>query len=356
MNFTKKDDGLPPEDKSEEPKLRPNVPIERRQQEAIKALLKKAHVKDAHPPPSSQHGAEFRKVESYVKDANKPLQPKLFDAYKMVGPDDFVILNGTRRTGKSWLDRYLLHSQRRVFRCGEVFTNTPMNGFWQKHFPDWKVFTGWQPGVVAAILEEQKKVVEIWRRFPEKVNPFRVMVLDDCANTLTHSAELEDLAAYGRHFKISVHVITQHPQKLPPLVRSNADVVAVFPLHSGSALETLRADYLSTMDKDLAMDALTTLCWKEKKESQALIIMPRVGNSIHERAFYISAPDPGPFQVGCREYWQRLSTTPTPEEVTQWEEEEAASSKGSTSRRPESVTTQDYIDEHTSKHSGDLPA
>lgn len=261
-------------------------------------------------------------TESYLLSADKPLQPRLFNPYEVMGPDDFVIANGTRRTGKSWWCRYALHAQRGMFRCGEVFTNTPMNGYWQKHFPSWKVIAGWQPGTVLAIMEEQAKIVEIYRRFPTKINPYRVLVLEDIANDLTHERVLEDLGAYARHLCLSVYVITQHPQKLPPLVRSNADVVAIFPLHTSSALECLREDYLSTVPKERGFEALSTLCWKRKNASQALVIVPRIGNNVQERIFAVVAPDPGPFQIGCKEYWEGKSTMPTEKEMAEWRAEE----------------------------------
>lgn len=299
--------------------------IEKRRERAKKLLAEESRKKNAEASQRLASG-ETTRGESYLAHRNEPLKPKPFDAFDVLLPDDFVIHNGTRRTGKTWLDRYFMFTQRHVFRAGEVFTNTPMNGFWQKHFPDWKVFHGFQPGVVQAIVKEQDEIVKLFNRFPEKVNPYRIIIFEDCANDLTHAQELEDLASYARHLCLSVHVITQHPQKLAPLVRSNADIVTAFPLHTHAALECLRADYLGTLDPELAMDALTSYAWKSKKASQALVIVPRMAGGIHQRTFVIVAPDPGPFQIGCKEYWEGLSTVPTEEEVAQWEAEDRGES------------------------------
>lgn len=266
--------------------------------------------------------------ESFLSNPDVRISPQPFDAINAMGPDDFVIHNGTRRTGKTWLDRYLLYAQRHFFRCGEVMTNTPMNGFWQHHFPEWKVLKGWCPGVCEAIMEEQGRVVELYRRFPDKINPYRVLVLEDCANDLTHDQLLMDLGAYARHLCLSVHVITQHPQKLPPIVRSNADIVSVLPLHNAAALECLYKDYLSTISEERAKELLTTYAWKKPKASQALIINVREGNTLRDKLFAVVAPDPGPFSIGCQEYWEGKSTLPTPEEIELWESE-AATNEGS---------------------------
>ena len=121
---------------------------------------------------------------------------------------------------------------------------------------------------------------------------------------MTKDPVVERLASKGRHYKISVIVITQHPQKLDPAVRSNADIAAVFRLHSSRALNTLAEDYLPGLDHKSSMDVLTTYSWKDKKtkQAQALIVVNREGNTLGERLFTYVAPEAPPFQIGCREY------------------------------------------------------
>jgi len=47
--------------------------------------------------------------------------------------DDFITLYGVRREGKSWMMRYFCYLLRGYFRCGEVFSKTAMNGYWQQY-------------------------------------------------------------------------------------------------------------------------------------------------------------------------------------------------------------------------------
>lgn len=266
---------------------------------------------------SAASAAKVERLPSYIEE--KAPVPKPWNPVKHLGGDFFITYNGARRQGKTWMTRYNLWAQRHWFRCGEVFSNSPMNGFWQKHFPEWKVISGWRPGTMLAIMQEQAEVASLYQRFPDRINPYRVVVLEDVCNDLQHDPVLEDLATYGRHLYLSVHVITQHPQKLPPVVRSNTDVVVIFPLHSRSALECLADDYLSNLDKKAAASLLTEYAWKKPKVSQALVIALSAGNRLSEKTFFCQAPDPGPFLIGSKEYWDGLSTIPDEEEIAKWE-------------------------------------
>ncbi len=93
--------------------------VSRVQKELIQASLTR--------PPKSLQSRD-------IEDRKVPPTPKPFPI-ELLDKDDFITLYGVRREGKSWAARYFLHALRPYFRCGEVFTNTKMNGFWQEHFP-----------------------------------------------------------------------------------------------------------------------------------------------------------------------------------------------------------------------------
>ena len=158
--------------------------------------------------------------------------------------------------------------------------------------------------------------------YPHLVNPYRIIVLEDCATYLMYDRTIEELAAMARHLKLSVYVITQHPQKLMPICRSNADIVGVFQLHSAGAIETLAKDYLPELHMDDAKAVLSSFCWQDKnKVSQALMIDNRDGNTLQERMYTIVAPDPGPFHIGCAEYWRREQSLPDWDELRKLDEQ-----------------------------------
>lgn len=58
----------------------------------------------------------------------RPLKPSWFADYNIFRPDDTVVLNGKRRTGKSFMMRKILYEMRHCFEAGVVFTATKHNG------------------------------------------------------------------------------------------------------------------------------------------------------------------------------------------------------------------------------------
>jgi hypothetical protein len=58
----------------------------------------------------------------------RELTPRHFNDYNMFRPDDTVVLNGMRRTGKSFMMRSILYEMRHMFAAGLVFTATKHNG------------------------------------------------------------------------------------------------------------------------------------------------------------------------------------------------------------------------------------
>lgn len=58
----------------------------------------------------------------------RPIKPRWFSNWNIFRPDDTVVLNGKRRTGKSYLMRNILYEMRHMFWGGLVFTATKHNG------------------------------------------------------------------------------------------------------------------------------------------------------------------------------------------------------------------------------------
>jgi hypothetical protein len=58
----------------------------------------------------------------------RELVPQWFADYNLFRPDDTVVLNGKRRTGKSFFMRAILYEMRHMFAGGLVFTATKHNG------------------------------------------------------------------------------------------------------------------------------------------------------------------------------------------------------------------------------------
>lgn len=246
-----------------------------------------------------------------VESADAQLEPKPFRE-SIPDKTDFIIAYGVRREGKSWACRYLCWCMRAYFSHGEVFSATAFNGFWQKHFPGWKVFPGWRPGVIAQIMREQAHIAKLYKEDPSCINPWRLIILDDCVHDCGHDPLLKELAQTGRHYYICVIITTQHPTALLPAIRSNADIALIFNIHKRQALETLAEDLMPQLKTNNAVEHLQKFCYKpppDKKNeaSQCLVVVSRLGGNLQNRLFYLQAPDPGNFIIGCKEYWSKQS-------------------------------------------------
>lgn len=160
-------------------------------------------------------------------------------------------------------------------------------------------------------MEEQKKVVTQYRKDPQSINPYRLLVLDDVITDAGQSDELKDLAVMARHFYIGVMLTDQHPQMLATAVRNNTDVVLVFRLHEDRALEYLARAYMPQLKLNNAMETLQRYAFKGNKAgdpSQCLVIFNRKGGPLKDRVNFLQAPDPGKFVIGCKQYWNKQST------------------------------------------------
>jgi hypothetical protein len=58
----------------------------------------------------------------------RPIKPRWFSDYNLFAPDDTIVLNGRRRTGKSFFARKILYEMRHMFQGGLVFSATKHNG------------------------------------------------------------------------------------------------------------------------------------------------------------------------------------------------------------------------------------
>jgi len=265
-------------------------------------------------------------LTSDLEDPDAHITPKPFQP-KVLGKTDFIVAYGKRREGKSWAVRWTLSHTRAYFAHGEVFTATAFNGFWQKHFPGWKVFDGWKPGVITAILEEQKKIATLYLRDPTCINPWRLLILDDCVHDCGRDPLLAEIAQTGRHYYLCVIITTQHPTALLPAIRSNADVAMVFRQGKRESWETLARDLCPQLTERNGVAHLQRYTFKGLKPgdpSQCLVFVSRHGNTLKDQMHYLIADDPGNYIIGCREYWDKKSLLAIAEENCKVEKEEAS--------------------------------
>jgi len=129
------------------------------------------------------------------------------------------------------------------------------------------------------------------------------VVLDDIVHNtdLKWSPTVTKTASQGRHYNQDIFVTLQYSKGMNPCWRSNTDIVAVFQQISEPQSHSLWEDYGFPLE------------WKQWKKMIAMytnnnrfiIINNTVKNNrVEERFFTFRAIDPGPFILGCREYWE----------------------------------------------------
>jgi ABC-type dipeptide/oligopeptide/nickel transport system ATPase component len=173
-----------------------------------------------------------------------PLKP--LDVEMDIMDDNTVVIVGKRRSGKSFLARYIMYHLRHRFPAGVVITGTKLNGFWQQYVPTNFIHQVENLNeVIDRVCARQDFFIKNadvlgldWRFF---------VILDDVLedeNLIRYSRGLRKLFCNGRHFKIFLMVILQDPFGIPPKLRENTDVAIIFRQFTESRMEACRSVYL----------------------------------------------------------------------------------------------------------------
>lgn len=253
---------------------------------------------------SDEEIAAFRSQFMLLKNQRlelPPWNPEMFPA------DGTCVLFGSRRTGKSWMIRYLLWQYRYMYRAVIIMTNTKQNKFWGQYVPFKFIHTPYDPYVIAQILDLQKALIaqnELNAGNPAMlINPYIALVLDDVvAGNMHHDEQLNQLFYEGRHSCMAIFIATQYPKSLPPGVRGNADLAVVFPQESFGEQEIIREQYFNFFESK--WDWIITLM--EYTRDHNCIVMNMTDKTVPQiqRIYTHKAEDPGPFVLGCREFWE----------------------------------------------------
>ena len=76
--------------------------------------------------------------------------------------------------------------------------------------------------------------------------PNNLLILDDCLHLLpksTQKSSINQIFTTSRHKKLSVWVMTQKYNKLNPLIRTNADLLTIFPTDNKQEFESIENDW-----------------------------------------------------------------------------------------------------------------
>ena len=224
---------------------------------------------------------------------------------RMFPPDGTVVLFGRRRSGKSWLIRELIWRYRHLYRQVVVLTNTKNNGFWAKYVP-FRFIHKYNAYVIQRVIQHQQSIMawnELHADEPDKIiNPYLALILDDVvAKDLHHDSPLNTVFFEGRHNKIAIFITTQHPKRLPPGVRSNADLAVVFPMWSTNDQETIQEQYC-TYFQDKRDFNLMLLRYTQNQQC-VVIFLGNPAAPMKQSLYWYKSSEPPPFKTCAQEYW-----------------------------------------------------
>lgn len=224
---------------------------------------------------------------------------------KNVKLDSVVLIDGKRRYGKTTWARWMLSQMWQFFPAGGyVFTLTPQNYQWQCHFPESRVFEGFQPDILDIILENQRiKYQKFLLGYPEDI-PYIIIVLEDLISDahFKYMEQLDRLFFAGRHFFVFVVLLEQDLKGIGPAKRGNADVIVLTWQTQLRTIEGVVDDFAAYVgDKHAFMDMLAN---NTRDHAMMCIDQTEAHYDGSDVFFTSTAPDPDPVENPENAPWE----------------------------------------------------
>lgn len=232
-------------------------------------------------------------------------KPKPFD-YSKIQLDSTIALFGKRRTGKTFMTKFLWFQKQIKTQIPVFFVISPtakINKSWEGIIPNEYIFDNFDSIFMQRILDRQK--LYLTNPLMAHRNPWVGIMLDDAVadNGVRYSEHLLKLFIAGRHYKIHLVVTTQYPTLITPKMRANLDYAFIFTQISRKEREHIRDQYLGYIDAQYA-DALVDYY---TRDNHCLVIdLSKNCTDPEECVFYTKAddtPKPPKYTLGCKEYW-----------------------------------------------------
>lgn len=246
----------------------------------------------------------------------------VLDIEKDVMDDFTVVIAGRRRSGKSWVARWIMYNLRSRFPCGVVITGTKLNDFWAKYVPEEFIHNVED---IDLVLDKVYKRQEFIITHPELgIDPRMFIVLDDVLKEkykIRFSKALSRAFTDGRHHKVFTLITTQDPKGIPPDLRENTDLCVIFRQFQRGRKEAVCEEYLDYIeDKKQRYDFLWNHTgYIDKKTGEPTleedgvpvaicVIQARLSDDLQQIFKKIAAEDPGDFILGDTGYWKAMET------------------------------------------------
>jgi hypothetical protein len=245
----------------------------------------------------------------------------VFPMPKLKCQDYLWSCQGKRRTGKTTTWKGVFPRYAHGYPYVYFFAQTRFASQFADYAPEQAIHKGFSEGVLWKLLQIQEDKIkynlrqyEYWSQYEDPnmlaniPNPYIYMLWDDTiGGRLVHDSEiLNDIAYFGRHYRTSGWINTQHGHAIHPGFRANTDVAIGFQQAQWNQRETYRREYLSFLENKGVFDNLYDEFTKDRQF--IAIDLASIEKEWDERMF-IGCPDPDvrPLKVGCQEYWTEFS-------------------------------------------------
>ena len=229
--------------------------------------------------------------------------------------DGTVVAVGKRRTGKSWVFRNLMYLMRDKFPAGIVISQTDeLNKFWRQYIPAKYIYAKYQPEILDAVFERQKKIMNdknLSDAEKDEKAPFFILLDDVISDSrLKWDSNLMELFVAGRHYKLFVLITTQYAKAITPTLRGNTDYCFIMKTIQKIQREALWEDFGDFLTKDAFAQILDA--YTEDNEVLVIDTCPEHTVDPLEMLYWWKAADPGAFHVGSDEFWAASAAASVP--------------------------------------------
>lgn len=154
----------------------------------------------------------------------------------------------------------------------------------------------WNEELVQGLLDLQVKALAKNKQLKEKGEKPKcidsIIVIDDGLGLpgldWYSKLVLKILSCY-RHYRLTVIITTQHPNKVPTILRLNCNIIITLRMNHISALKAL-FECMSSMDLDTQQKFNDFYRWVTGQPHMALIYLKDAGNSFKEQYKMFRAP------------------------------------------------------------------
>lgn len=199
-----------------------------------------------------------------------PLYP--LDVEKDIMDDFTCVFIGRRRSGKTFLSRWLMYHLRFRFPFGIVITGTKLNNFWSQYVPEEFIH---EIDDISLVLDQVFARQIYIKSHPELgIDPRMFVILDDVLSDkyrIRFSVPLATIFTNGRHHNIFTLITLQDAKGIPPDLRENADLCVLFRVYEGGRQKIIKDEWLSYVH-DVKNNNSNTLIDEEKKDQDTAIM------------------------------------------------------------------------------------